>query len=77
MNVLKQPYTETELIELHREATVHRKSTRNVELENGTDFSFPMKKKERPSYLDGYPGKLPDRSWHTCSWKFMFCLAIL
>lgn len=59
MNVLKQPYTETELIELHREATVHRESTRNVELENGTEFSFPMKKKERPSYLDGYPGKLP------------------
>lgn len=76
MNVLKQPYTETELIELHREATVYRKSTIHIELRNGTDFSFETDKM-RPSYLDGYPGKLPDRSWHTCSWKFMFCLAIL
>lgn len=75
MNVLKQPYTVTELKELHNEASVHRVSSRHVELRDGTEFSFPTKKKT-PSYLDGYPGKLLDRSWQTCSWKFMLCLAI-
>ncbi|CAH8253090.1 unnamed protein product [Arabidopsis lyrata] len=54
MNVLKQPYTVTELKELHNEASVHRVSSRHVELRDGTEFSFPTKKKT-PSYLDGYP----------------------
>ncbi|EOA39064.1 hypothetical protein CARUB_v10011723mg [Capsella rubella] len=54
MNILKQPYTETELVKLHKEASVHRVSSRHVELRNGTEFSFKTEK-ERPSYLDGYP----------------------
>ncbi|XP_019098198.1 PREDICTED: uncharacterized protein LOC104773422 isoform X3 [Camelina sativa] len=54
MNVLKQPYTLTELTELHNEASVQRRSTRHVELRDGTEFNFKTKKK-RPSYLDEYP----------------------
>ncbi|XP_010462822.1 PREDICTED: uncharacterized protein LOC104743436, partial [Camelina sativa] len=54
MNVLKQPYTLTELTKLHNEASVHRRSTRHIELRDGTEFNFKTKKK-RPSYLDEYP----------------------
>lgn len=59
MNVLKEPYTETEIRELHKEASVHRESTRHMELRDGRDFSFNTKQ-ARPSYLDRYPGKLSD-----------------
>jgi len=58
MNVLKQPYTVTELKELHKEASVHGVSSRHIELRDGTEFSFPTNKK-KPSYLDRYPGTLP------------------
>ncbi|CAA0229215.1 unnamed protein product [Arabidopsis thaliana] len=54
MNVLKQPYTVTELKELHKEASVHGVSSRHIELRDGTEFSFPTNKK-KPSYLDRYP----------------------
>ncbi|KAG7597833.1 hypothetical protein ISN44_As06g021480 [Arabidopsis suecica] len=54
MNVLKQPYTVAELKELHNEASVHRVSSRHIELLDGKEFSFPTNKKT-PSYLDGYP----------------------
>ncbi|KAL1208002.1 hypothetical protein V5N11_022046 [Cardamine amara subsp. amara] len=54
MNVLKLPYNEEKLKELHKEASVHRQLTRDIELLDGRAFDF-KKNETRPSFLDEYP----------------------
>lgn len=62
MEVLKQPYNETEFMEFHREASVCRCLTRCRELRDGRELTYETNQM-RPSYLDEYPSKLPDKSW--------------